>query len=137
MKRMMNRNRNGGFAMMELILAVGLVTTALMAGMMFLHFSTVFTRTQIDERTAAEVAFACVEAMRSRGAAPLENCADRKLQQDLPGLDRLREAKCLLDVRDYGSTPGVKKVTMTVTWKGWRRTRQVVRTSLIRQRGPR
>lgn len=141
MKRMMDTrlcgHLNRGFAMMELILAIGLVATALMAGMMFLHFSTITTRAQIDERTAREIAFSCVETMRSRTAPPLENCAGKELPPDIPGFDRLHEGKCLLDVSDYDGTPGVKKVTVTVRWKGWRRTRQVAHASLMRQRGAR
>jgi len=119
---------------MELIVAIGIATTALIGGMMFLHASVAFVKTQGQERAASEITFSQVEILRSRGAGPLENCAARKIETDLPSRGGLPGMACLLDVSDCPGAPGVKTVTVTVTWKGWRRTRRVSRTAFVRTR---
>jgi hypothetical protein len=128
-KRMLG---NRGFAIAELIVAVGILTAALIGGMMFLQTSMLFVKTQCGERIAGEIASSQMEILRSRSAAPLRNCSARIVKTNLPGFDELRDAECLLDVSDHENTPGVKIVTVTVRWRGWRRTRQVKQTSLVR-----
>lgn len=118
-------------AIAEVIVALAVITTALVGGVLFLHTSLRFMNGQCNERAAREIAFSQIEILRSSDALALENCSSKKLEVDLPSFEELREAECVLDVSDGVDMPGVKVVTVTVRWKGMRRTREVKYTSLV------
>lgn len=125
------RHNTSAFAVLEVVVALVVITTALVGGVLLLHTMMAFADDQCRERAAREIAFSRIEILRSREAEPLENCSSVNMDVDLPSFKQLQDADCILDVSDREDMAGVKVVTVTARWKGVRRRREVKYTSLV------
>ena len=108
-----------GYLLAELAVAAFVFSVCFAAAVSLIHSSRALSRAAREALVAQEVAQTVLEHLRSRLPDLPPDCPDKAVA--LPrGLSHdLGDLTCKVSVRDYeADTPGLKKVTVCVSWGG-------------------
>jgi len=125
------RNRRS-FLLVEVVIAASVFITCFAAAISLVHQSHVQLRTTQQKQIALELAQMEIERLRSRLPEPPDDCTEAAVEppQILSGV--LRGLKCTRTVRDLDSKhPGLKKVTVSVSWSSSSRSRKTIRLASL------
>lgn len=106
-----------GFTVLELTVAIVIVTTGLFGVIQMYRFGMDITRTLRDSAVALEAVENELEALRARPFQALENAEDAPFVTETPTVGSLFGARGTVTIRDYGEgSLRLKSVTATLSW---------------------
>ena len=129
------RNRRS-FLLVEVVIAAFVFISCFAAAISLVHQGHVHLRATQQKQIALELAQIEIERLRSQLPTIPHDCTEAAVEPPQPVSGALRDLKCTRTVRDLdGNHPGLKKVTVSVSWSSSSRSRKTVRlASLISPR---
>lgn len=109
--------RDRGFSLIDLMIALFVTTLGALAVCSLIIASSSANSCAKDHQIAANAARHEIEILRGMNAHLLADRTDAPLLGSVPQLQELANSAGSLTISDYPSVPGVKAVTVTITWE--------------------
>ena len=133
----MDARKNTGFALIELIAALFILTVGMFGVIQMYHFGMAKMRAMNESDVAIRAVRNEIETLRSVPFDELQNVEDVPFRNETPAMADLVNVVPAVTVKDYGDGVGrLKEVTVAIAWTGEHgRTIRKSVTTLIADKG--
>jgi prepilin-type N-terminal cleavage/methylation domain-containing protein len=111
-----SRRRASGFTLVEVILAIALVTVGFLGAMSLVTSTSVTNRRAREESAAYRACRHELENLRGMSWSALTTRTNAAFVGDVPELSELSSATGQLTIATYNSDPSIRRITLTVSW---------------------
>lgn len=133
MRKYLSKEDCKAFSLMELITAIFIFSVGMMAVFGIFYKCVNSARQMYHYQLAGEIVQSEIEYLRNLDYSQVKNCKVASFLGPMPDLQKLKNSSGKLTIDDY-MDPGIKKVTVSVSWSEEKLERSTGITTLIAKR---